>query len=171
MMHLVPRVVLLLLAAWLAALFDCGIAPLLELHDCAPSACLLAATLTIALSRSSHAFLLAGWFGLAGDLAGAGPLGASLAGCSLVGYLIARLRGPAKTAGMVRAAAELIAATLAVDALLATLHGLLQATDATWPLILQRAVGTGLYSLAFAIPLLVLICSTRSAFQPLTIDA
>lgn len=170
MMHFVIRIIMMLIAAWTLAVFDCGIAPYLELSGSVPSACLIAAMLAVTLSSSSHAFLLAGAFGLTADLTGAGPLGASLGCYALIGHGVIRMRGSVKHPGLIRGSLELMLGTLAATLLLAILHNLLIPANVNWPSQMQRALGAGIYSIVLGLPLLVLVLSTRSALQPLTPD-
>jgi cell shape-determining protein MreD len=163
MRHFAPRLVLLLAVAWLAAVFDCGVMPLVELRSCTPSACLLAAAASVALSKSDHAFLTAGGFGLAADLSGAGRMGLAMGCFALVGYAVVRLRATSKLHGMLRQAVELTVATLAMSVALALLHACFAGTEIAWPWLLKQALGAGLYTLALATPVLMLLVSTRTA--------
>jgi len=171
MMPFALRGLLLLTAAWLAALFDTGIAPLLELRHCAPSACLLAAVLTIALSNNSHAFLIAGGFGLTGDLSGASRLGPALGCFALAGYVVLRLRGTSQPPGVLRRSAELLLCAIAMPIALATVQALSAATSVSWSWLMQAALGAGLYTAALALPVLLFAISSRSAFHSLAPDS
>lgn len=171
MTHPALRSLLLLAAAWLAAVFDCGVAPWLELRHCAPSACLLAAAVSIALSRSSYAFLTAGWFGLVADVSGAGPLGPALGCFACVGFLLIAIRRPGSVSdrssplsGTLRQFVELLLGTLAMSISLTVVQGLSSATDVAWAPHLKQSVGAGLYTVALALPILLLAATTRPAF-------
>ena len=164
MTHLAVRGLLLLAAAWLAAVFDCGIAPWLELRHCAPSACLLAAAAAIALSESSYAFLTAGWFGLAADLAGGGALGPALGCFAVIGYVMIAMRHASRLHGALRQGIELLAGTIAMAVSLSVIQALLSATDAAMAPTLRLSAGAGLYTVAFAVPLLLLTASARPVF-------
>lgn len=170
MMHFAMRTIVMLTAAWSLAVLDCGIAPHLELHGSVPSTCLIAAMLAVTLSSNGYAFLLAGAFGLAADLAGAGPMGAALGCYALIGYGVARLRGTAKSIGLMRASLELMVGSLAATVLLGILNKLRQPDNTDWSSLMQHAFGAGVYSIALGLPLLVLVLSTRSALRPLTPD-
>jgi hypothetical protein len=155
---MILRSVLLVAAVWSAAVFDCGIAPWLELWHCAPSACLLGAAAAIALSESSYAFLIAGCFGLAADLAGDGPLGPALGCFACAGYGLILFRRASKLRGLLRQSIELLLGTITMALSLAIVQSLSPVTA----LSLRLSLGAALYTAAFAVPLLMLTASTRS---------
>jgi hypothetical protein len=171
MTHLAVRGLLLLAAAWLAAVFDLCIAPWLAVQHCAPSACLLAAAAAIALSESSYAFLTAGWFGLAADLSGVGSLGPALGCFAAVGYVVIAMRGASRLRGALRQGIELLAGTIAMAVSLSVIQALVSASDAALTPTLRLAAGAGLYTFALAAPLLLLAASARPMFPAPTPDA
>jgi rod shape-determining protein MreD len=138
---------------WLAALFDSSLAPLVEVAGIAPSAILLSAAVSLAVSKSEHSFLFAAWFGLVADLCGAGRLGVCLGCFTLVGYAILRLRGRAGARMLMGRAAEVVFATLAMAAAVAVVQALFNLPTVDWSGVLRHSLGVGLYTACLALPL------------------
>jgi hypothetical protein len=156
-MTLATRTIVFLAWAWLAAVFDSGIAPLLSIGEVAPNACMLAALLCVVLNAAPYSFLGSGIFGIAADLAGTSRLGPALACFTLVGYGITRLPIHGRP---VRQAAALVAGST----LLAWTMGLLQYafhfSAAASSIVLKHSTGVGFYTAACAI---ALFAATRLA--------
>lgn len=139
-----PRILLYLASAWLAAVFDTGISPLLAIGGCAPSACLLAASLCISIQQSRYAFLGSALFGLVSDLTGTDRLGLTMACFAFTGYALGRLQASAGRSGRIML---LLAATVAMAALTGLSHRCLDFT---------QSIGIGLYSGVCAASLLLI---------------
>jgi cell shape-determining protein MreD len=149
------RCVALLALAWLALLFNCGLASLVEVRGCAPSACLLAAALSISLSKGRHGILAAAWFGLAADLGGTGRLGIFMGCFALVGYAILRLRVSSVHHRLLRQGIELLLGTLAMSVSVACVQRLFAGTDLAWSALLGHSLGVSAYTALCALPFLI----------------
>ncbi len=149
------RFVVLLGLAWLALLFDCGLAPLVEVHGCASSACLFAAVASIAFSKNGYGFVAAAWFGLAADLGSTSRLGISTSCFALVGYAIVRLRSSPNARSSTGQAMELVVGAQAMSFGVACFQRLFAGTDVAWSSVLGQALGVGGYTVLCALPFLI----------------
>jgi cell shape-determining protein MreD len=156
----------LLMLAWLAALFDCGLAALVEVRGCAPSACLLAAAIAIARCSNTSGLRVAAWFGLAADLCGGGRLGASMACFALVAFVAIRLRTSPAVRPPLGQAVELLFVMLAAPVGAAALQRLASGTEGAWPTLLLHALAVGSYTAVCAAPILLAMSWTSACTRP-----
>lgn len=151
------RILLLIPLIYLAAVAETSLADALRLEAIAPDLLALTAALWLVVARGHYAFLGAGCVGLAADLLVPGRIGIGAAAWLLIGYVLMRPRW--------RLAFEHVAGQMLIVALAVTLWAAVVGLarwligDAAVPpsTIALRAIGTGIYTAAVGVPILLVI--------------
>ena len=146
---------LLIPIVYLAAVAETTLADVLRIGAISPDLLALTAAVWLVIARRPYAFLMAGGIGLVADLLTPGRIGIGAAVWLLVGYTLLRPRWRwvfEHVLGQVSAVALAVSVWAATAGFARWLVG-----DAALGLstILARAVGTGLYTAAISLPILL----------------
>lgn len=150
-------ILLWVMLVYLAAVAETAIAPLLRVGDTAPDLLALLAVVLALRWGNRYAFLGSGAIALAGDLISPGRVGLGAAWMLLVGFALGRFhrRWPLRHAPL-QSAALLLAVAIWASGLGLSCR-LLGAVETAIPTIICRAVYTGAYTAAVALPVLMVL--------------
>jgi rod shape-determining protein MreD len=140
---------------YLAAVAETSLGDVLRIGAIAPDLLALTAAVWLVVARGRYAFLVAGGIGLIADLLAPGRIGVGAAAWLLVGYAMLR---PRWRWALEHVLGQLAAVAMAVSVWAATAgFGRWMVGDVGLGLstILGRAVGTGLYTAAISLPVLL----------------
>jgi rod shape-determining protein MreD len=155
------RLLLLVLAAYAAAVAETALAGTLEIHQVAPSLIALAALAWPLVLPGPHAFLGAGVIALAGDLAAPGRIGAGAAAMLAVAYAVGRLQSRARIEHYLLQVAVLAAGTFAWAIASGLLRVLCGEVPFGLPSLLRHSFLVAAYTAAVALPVLMTVAWLR----------
>lgn len=159
------RILLFIPVVYLAAVTETSLADVLRIGAIAPDILGLTAMVWLVIARGPYAFLGAGLIGLVADLLSPGRIGVGAAAWLLIGYALAQPRWRLAFEHGVGQAAMAALAVSVWGATVGTARWLVgDAAGLALPTVWARAVGTGLYTGAIGLPILLVlgwVCDPR----------